>query len=86
MNPKEAIEYVNQYLMWLPIIDGSPLKTATKMAIASLEKQVPKKPNKIWRSEGKTSHGDCPICGRLTFDTSNYCHACGQAIDWKEEI
>lgn len=53
--------------------------TAIHMAEEALEKQIPKKPNKL----------TCPRCGFNRIDNSwwvfTYCPDCGQAIDWSEE-
>lgn len=52
---------------------------ALDMAIAALEKQIPKKPVKL----------NCPRCRFNGIDNSwwvfTYCPECGQAIDWSEE-
>ena len=73
---------------------------ALEMAIQSLEKQIPKKPNKTidssWGTQ-KEAH-TCPVCDYYLTEVhfiepqkieSNkkitYCETCGQAIDWSDE-
>lgn len=65
-----------------------------KLAIESLEKQIPKKPLNI-----EDKYWGCPCCYGLlmvrwiTYPTNpvpleagrNYCEDCGQAIDWLDE-
>ena len=66
---------------------------AFNLAIPALEKQIPKKPTphkveggkiKIgngWWCEGTTVH-KCPNCNEFISRTYEYCHKCGQALDW----
>lgn len=48
-------------------------------AIEAMEKQIPKKPNKL----------NCPHCSFNGIDNSwwvfSFCPECGQAVDWSEE-
>lgn len=67
---------------------------AFEMAIAALERQIPKKPE-----EYEDKYYACPHCGNIMmqkwekypevlYDESNglpYCLGCGQAIDWNED-
>ena len=58
---------------------------ALKMAIETLEKQIPKEPlNREERSE--ISYGYCPCCSNIIDDWNDlrYCGECGQAIKWEE--
>lgn len=87
MTEKEAIEYFCR-IMESGTIKSDEQQTAYETAIAALEKQIPRKVNN--RSVDMTFpasvHGDCPCCGSknlLSADT-NYCNACGQALDWTE--
>ena len=70
------------------------LKEALDMAIADMEKQIPKKP--IYEADGYADgelvydSAECPNCGHLfEYDINDwesaYCSDCGQAIDWSEE-
>lgn len=56
---------------------------AAKLAIAALEKQIPKKP----LPENKYYYiGKCPSCCAVFLDnTTKYCGSCGQALDWSED-
>lgn len=49
-------------------------------AIMLLEKLIPKKP------EANSYYYLCPTCGtrRSSRQKHNYCHDCGQALDWSE--
>ena len=75
-------------------------KEAFNIAIAALEKQIPKKPKHI--DKNATFDGNwkkvCPACGRVLMERITtpeesypeiYNHTphciCGQAIDWEEE-
>ena len=54
------------------------------MAFKALEKQIRKKVSNY--DKGCDTYGDCPICGQsysfwLT-NKFNYCHKCGQMLDW----
>ena len=55
-----------------------------KLAIAALEKQIPKKPERLnsFRSIGK-----CGGCERVisTRTASVYCQYCGNKVDWGNE-
>lgn len=64
-----------------------------KLAIESLEKQVPKKPNKKIRcyfdDTGDFAYtGTCPNCGECIAEPYDYCEHycmhCGQSIDWND--
>lgn len=57
--------------------------------IVALEKQVAKKPD-LWGdgySDGVLVYDmyDCPTCGKhyeLDYEQYDYCHNCGQKLDW----
>lgn len=79
-----------------PTTCGNPyciVKEATVLAIASLEKQIPKKPNSgVDRTWGTpTKEALCPACdyslGHWEFiggvEEITYCENCGQAISWE---
>lgn len=79
MKPEEAIKYLRD-----PI--GKSLEQhdkAVKMAIEALEKQVPKKPERLnaFRSIGK-----CGGCEKVisTRTASVYCQYCGNKVDWSD--
>ena len=55
-------------------------------AIASMKKQIPKKP--VFKNDFYGGHLYCPSCMKVIMSTilncqSNYCN-CGQALDWSE--
>ena len=53
----------------------------------ALEKQIPKKPNKIERKRDEYGFiyqlGECPLCGKMVTDDRQCCD-CGQKLDWSE--
>lgn len=64
----------------------TPSLEAVELAIAALEKQIPKKPI---NADYDYELFDCPSCGtKIYADNSiedfRYCLTCGQAIDWNE--
>lgn len=70
---REATECENS-ISYVTDIDAEPLR----LAIKSLEKQIPKKPtNNSW------AHYRCPVCMKLV--NSRYCGNCGQRLDWNDE-
>lgn len=64
--------------------DKCEVTIAYDMAIKALEKQIPKKPHKIY---GKVNLKWCE-CGNYLGELKNeqnHCKRCGQALDWEEE-
>lgn len=59
---------------------------ALQMAIADMEKQIPKKPNRH-EEDIIGEYYSCPNCMNNELDDifDNYCPRCGQALDWSEE-
>lgn len=47
-----------------------------------VDKATPKMPEEIDRGYG---YGYCPVCGHYNEHPANYCHNCGQHLDWSEE-
>ena len=47
----------------------------------ALNKQTPKKPTDISKSE---LYGRCAVCGQIVHIGNRYCDQCGQALDWGE--
>lgn len=69
-------------IMWLNHEYGEG-NDNVKIVIEALEKQIPKKvKNVIKRPNGK--YGYCPVCNHALLK-ENYCHRCGNALDWGEE-
>lgn len=61
--------------------DKCEVTIAYDMAIKALEKQIPKKPHKIYEKLNvKWCECGCYL-GELK-DEQNYCRRCGQALDW----
>jgi hypothetical protein len=75
MNALEAINELQSYA------DNSwgGLNEAFEAAISALEKQVPKKPN-----VGVQHFLKCACCDSVVRITDNYCHECGQMLDWTD--
>ena len=68
--------------MYLPSFDEQE-KEALTMAIADMEKQIPKKPNEEQKDCVEATIPRCPNCHSMFIE--KYCAKCGQAIDWSEE-
>ena len=72
----------------------NPLYAAYTVAITAMEKQIPKplkelkNPNPI---ELRNDFAECPNCGEWLVKKMrakhrcDYCHKCGQALDWSTE-
>jgi hypothetical protein len=95
MNPKEAIKRIqdhNERHSKEPF--AIHITEALNMAIKALNKQIPKKPikaNRIIKKDGSLFLNDdneywkCPICTKYDvplLENQEYCHCCGQALDW----
>lgn len=63
---------------------GQAINTAYGMAIAALERQVPKMPIKIHTSQ-KRFYYACPVCEYRQDRREKHCYNCGSALDWSEE-
>lgn len=86
MTELKAIEWQNAFRR---TYKGNPMENeanqACDMAVAALEKQIPKKP--IIVGDGVHHYdfdGKCPNCGRRLYGEEHHCK-CGQALDWSEE-
>ena len=104
MNAQEAIEVLKEdrYLYESDIVsagDGCPdgdLLLALDMAVAALEKQIPKKPNYKYEQTGNEISSIrrfpvCPSCESINNGeqyaagfNEKYCLDCGQALDWSD--
>lgn len=59
---------------------------ALEMAIADMEKQIPKKPLDIVTEDNEFICMICPSCQEIAVEFDDkYCRRCGQALDWSEE-
>ena len=54
---------------------------AHRLAIETLEKQIPKKHN---IHEGFMTVARCPVCNEITAFKNEYCSGCGQKLDWSK--
>lgn len=50
-----------------------------------LEKQTPKKLKDVSHLGSGCLIGICTECGNVVDNAQNYCHKCGQAIDWSDD-
>ena len=78
MTPQEVIDILKMFTTdEFQRCTSSEFDDAIYTAIEALEKQIPKKPNKL----------TCPSCGFDKIDNSwcvfTYCPKCGQLIDWE---
>lgn len=75
----EALKYINHKSVH-PFYDWEEMMEVRDTAIEALEKQLPKKPQ-----TSKAYYG-CPDCTtiRSLRQKHNYCHNCGQRLDWSE--
>ena len=76
MKPEEASQKIKD--SYIPKM-FTALEEALEAAIQALEKQIPKKPE----MEGK-QHYACQ-CASYVGYLHEYCHDCGQKIDWSDE-
>lgn len=60
------------------------MQELSDMAVAALEKQIPKKPI----THKDTNRADCPICSAtvrgIKEPFGDWCSKCGQRLDWGE--
>ena len=84
MNSLETIQRVHKELKSKIDLERlSELDIATyTTVIASLEKQIPiKVSNKVINKQEASGFDEtCPSCGTFVF--YDYCHNCGQKLDW----
>ena len=94
MTEKEAIEMLKAVKGY---VKYGGVDESTNMAIAALEKQIPKKPtrnggleedikigNAIFK-KGTSVLSKCPNCGGWLRPMQKYCSDCGKSIDWSNE-
>lgn len=82
MTEKQAIKQIEKNIALIRDCDC----TEYEMAIEALEKQIPMKPQAVLSSSGKKVY-ECMNCGNeLSVNSFNgeYCHWCGQKLDWEE--
>ncbi len=79
-NIKFAIEYLKNNSHKMAEENNNYAVQTSNMSIEALEKQMPKKPVK------DREYTLCPNCKKVEIDwLDNYCHGCGQRLDWEEE-
>lgn len=104
MDNREAIEYLNDVRngihipapgIELPLLNDKE-KEAVDLAIAALEKQIPKRKLEKDQYNENLFTLRCPTCGALICNYNerlksysysvyeNYCYICGQAIDFSK--
>lgn len=70
--------------------DTEEIVQAKHMGIKALEKQIPKKPNFEQKGLLGVKMWHCPVCNKEIISdwnkdfANNYCHHCGQKLDWEE--
>ena len=86
MTREEAIKNITTYLY--AEFENVPKKVieALEMAIADMEKQIPKKPLDVVTDDNEFICMICPSCEQIAVEFNDkYCRRCGQALDWSEE-
>lgn len=79
-NIKFAIEYLKNNSHKMAEENNNYAVQTSNMSIEALEKQMPKKPVK------DREYTLCPNCKKVEIDwLDNYCHGCGQRLDWSVE-
>lgn len=53
-----------------------------KAILEALQKQIPKKPVNLAKSE---LYGKCAVCGNVVCVVHRHCDQCGQALDWEAD-
>lgn len=94
MNAQEALEIITNAIQ----VNGMTAEQDKALATAqkALEKQIPKKPLDIFKSDiDCMTEGQCPLCkGKIlepcgrrnrVFANMAYCLDCGQKLDWESE-
>ena len=83
MTYEEAKDKITNMFINIVQKDGEAAKPF-RVAIEALEKQIPKKPDKIGKIDNMFCHGAVGVCkcGNEVFSDENYCRVCGQALDW----
>ena len=88
-------EAINDLKMSLRMWGRNPQKESYEIAVAALEKQMPKrfccnKPTQVKALDSENGTvcaftcKPCPACGKWIVDnvSHKYCEHCGQALDW----
>lgn len=87
MTEQEAIEELKERYLTMSMCGNvdecKKNNQAISMAVAALEKQIPRK--LIRKSGAFTSSYKCPQCDGYVAFRNKFCEYCGQALDWSEE-
>lgn len=88
MDAKEAIEILQEE--WDFAQEPAYVKNAIQMAIESLGRDTPKKPNGEYcpncKRHLRKPKVSCGYTGKVKRrNGDNYCPSCGQAIEWEEQ-
>lgn len=80
MTNEEAIKILKVNAVLSP--KATEFCEAVKIAVAAIERQIPKKPKPISvPAPFETGDYECPICGNPYIDDT-YCSCCGQRLEW----
>ena len=88
MNAQEALTRIKERrdIHFHNELNAIYITEALDMAIEALEKQIPKKPISNSHDMFGIKCCICPVCHCHVYSTSNdFCHRCGQALDWSDE-
>lgn len=92
MNIEKAIEILKEQYTTvskcLSIKEATEQNTAINLAIAALEKQIPKKPTEHYNWCDLTTDDFrwyCKNCDNNLDETEKHCPNCGQCLDWEVE-
>ena len=91
----EGLKGIKRFLQeGLGEFDAKKIGETMDVAIEAVEKQIPKKPNRIEYVDGGAEN-ECPSCKKricMVFGNGDtfrwqmpYCCDCGQKLDWSEE-
>lgn len=58
---------------------------ASRIAIDSIKKQIPKKPKDRYKTKYVWDSAYCPVCNCGITARWVYCQCCGQKLDWSDE-
>jgi hypothetical protein len=75
------IEKVIKYFKMRIVIVDEEREKLYKIAIQALEKQITKKVDDSWMKMPFNQNYLCPSCKGI-LDKQQYCHSCGQKLDW----
>lgn len=80
MTREEAAKTLTE-LRRLPLLLTEKEAEAVDIALESLDKQIPKKPELVPIKENTRHTWKCPTCGG--YEILKFCQHCGQKISWE---